>query len=378
MTLLFLYVFVALGFSFLCSIAEAALLSVTPAYIALLEQKGQRAGTLLRHFKHDVNRPLAAILTLNTIAHTVGAAGAGAQAANVFGNQYVGLASAILTLLILVFSEIIPKTLGAVYWRQLGPAVAHFLKYLIFLLYPFVILSEKLTRHLSGTRQVAGMTREEFSAMAELGAREGQLASRESRILKNLLRFRAMRSRDVMTPRTVIFSLPQTLRVSEFFEHYADPRFSRIPLYDDNPDEINGFVLRGDLLLAQARGEQQRTLKEFRRHLLAVPDSASVFTVFDYLLDHRAHILLVVDEYGTPRGLVTLEDVLETLIGFEIVDENDHNVDMQALARDLWEKRARSMGLPIRETSAENNTSEKLSVPVDNNPSTEERKSEHD
>ena len=207
MTLLIVYVVVALLFSFLCSILEAVLLSVTTAHINVLEQEGKSAGPLLRKLKADINKPLAAILTLNTIAHTVGAVGAGAQAVVVFGDKWVGLISAVLTLMILVFSEIIPKTLGATYWRALSSASAYTLKFMMRVLAPFVALSEMLTRRLSKESTIEGFSREEFAAMADLGEQEGQLQERESRILKNMFLLHETKVTDVMTPRPVVLSL---------------------------------------------------------------------------------------------------------------------------------------------------------------------------
>ncbi len=344
MVLLVIYVLIALVFSFFCSIAEATLLSVTSPYIASLEQKGKRSGKLLRALKDDINRPLAAILTLNTIAHTVGAAGAGAQAAVVFGNESLGIASAILTLLILIFSEIIPKTLGATYWRQLAPVLSRPVRYLIWLLYPFVWLSRSLTGT-SGSPGLKGFSREEFAAMADLGAKEGQLAVKESRILKNLFRFRSSTIKNIMTPRTVAFTVQENITIDQFFEQNDQTPFSRIPIYNANRDDITGFVLKDDILLAQARDMHESRLHEFKREIRAVPSSKSLSELFEYLLDRREHIVLVVDEYGGMEGIVTLEDVVETLLGLEIVDEADKTEDMQELARSLWEKRARRVGL---------------------------------
>ena len=349
MVLLFTYVFIALGFSVLCSIAEAVILSVTTPYITLMQQEGRRAGALLGSLKEDINSPLAAILTLNTIAHTVGAAGAGAQAAHVFGSAYVGIASAVLTLLILVFSEIIPKSLGAHYWKQLAPTTAHVLQGLIWLLYPFVKLSAVLTRGLSHGPGLTGFNREELAAMAELSAREGQLAQQETVILQNLLRLRETRVTDAMTPRTVVFSLADKLTVEEFFWKYGSERFSRIPIYSDDPEHLNGFVLRSDLLLAQARGNTGSRLSNYRREMSALPASSSLSHAFDEFLRQRAHIMTVVDEYGGVGGILTLEDILETLLGLEIIDEGDATADMQVLARKLWRKRAREMGLGVEE-----------------------------
>ena len=349
MLLLITYVIIALGFSFLCSIAEAVILSVTTPYITLMQQRSRRAGTLLAALKQDLNSTLAAILTLNTIAHTVGAAGAGAQAAKVFGNAYVGIASGILTLLILVFSEIIPKTLGAHYWKSLAPATAYALRGLIWILYPFVKLSEMLTKGLTHGPGLTGFNREELAAMAELSAEEGQLEQQETMILKNLLRLRDSRVTDAMTPRTVIFSLPENISVEEFFWKYGSERFSRIPIYGEEPGHLNGFVLRSDLLLAQARGNTDTRLSTYRREISALPVSSTLSQAFDEFLRQRAHIMIIVDEYGGIAGILTLEDILETLLGLEIVDEGDANTDMQKLARRLWKKRARAMGLEIED-----------------------------
>jgi CBS domain containing-hemolysin-like protein len=347
MTLLIIYVTIALLFSFLCSIAEAVLLSVTQAHISVLEQEGKKAGLLLQKLKSDINRPLAAILTLNTIAHTVGAAGAGAQAAVVFGSAWVGLISAILTLMILIFSEIIPKTLGATYWRELASVTAHGLKFLVWILYPFVLLSELLTRSLSRGDELEGFSRKEFAAMADLGEREGQLEEHESRILKNMFLLHETTVSDVMTPRPVVFSLPDSLTVSEYFDKYGNSRFSRIPIYSENIETLTGFVLKDDLLLAQARNNTDNTLKTYRRELSALMNTTALSDSFDEVLHQRAHIMMIVDEYGGMEGIITMEDILETLLGLEIIDEGDKTVDMQQYARQLWKKRAQAMGITI-------------------------------
>lgn len=349
MLLLVVYVFIALGFSFFCSIAEAVILSVSVPYIALLEKAGKSSGALLRRLKDDINSPLAAILTLNTVAHTVGAAGAGAQAAAVFGSAWVGLASAVLTLLILVFSEIIPKTLGAYYWKQLAPLTAYFLKYLILFMYPLVKFSDKLTQALGKGPEHKGFSRDELAVMAELSGSEGQLDQRESQILKNLLLLDDTRVEDAMTPRPVVFVLPARSTVGQFFAAHSNERFSRIPLYGNSREEVTGFVLRSDLLLAQARGQSATPVERYRRDLPVIPAASSLLKAFDKLLRLRTHIMLVVDEFGGMDGILTLEDVLETLLGLEIVDEDDKVVDMQALARRLGQRRAREMGLDIDE-----------------------------
>lgn len=347
MTLLVIYVTIALLFSFLCSIAEAVLLSVTTAHISLLEQEGRKSGILLRELKGDINKPLAAILTLNTIAHTVGAVGAGAQAAMVFGSNWVGVISAVLTFLILVFSEIIPKTLGATYWRRLAGVTAYGLRFLVRLLYPFVVLSEFLTKGLSHEQELEGFSREEFAAMANLGEEEGQLAERESRILKNLFLLHETVVTDVMTPRPVVFSLPESLTVSEYFDNHYDSRFSRIPVFAEDREMLTGFVLKDDLVLAQARNNTENELSIYRRELPVLPDTTSLSDAFDELLHKRAHIMMIIDEYGGMEGIITLEDILETLLGLEIMDESDKTADMQKYARRMWKKRAQEMGITI-------------------------------
>ncbi len=349
MLILVTYVLIALGFSFLCSVAEAVLLSVTSAHVALMEKQGKPAGALLRGLKDDVNRPLAAILTLNTIAHTIGAAGAGAQAAVVFGSGYVGVASAILTLLILVFSEIIPKTLGAHYWRQLASVTAFGLKYLIIILYPFVKLSERITGSITHGPTLSGFSRDEFMAVVDLSYKEGQIGERESQLLQNLLLFRDARVSMAMTPRTVVFSLAGTTTVEEFFHKHDQLPFSRVPIYEGDPENITGFVFRNDLLLAQARGNTSSTLDNYQRDITVTLESMTLSRVFDELLRSKVHMMLVVDEYGGVEGIITLEDVLETLLGLEIVDEKDIAVDMQKEARKLWRRRAEKMGISIEE-----------------------------
>ncbi|MEW8470529.1 MAG: hemolysin family protein, partial [Candidatus Thiodiazotropha sp.] len=347
MLLLTVYVLIALGFSFLCSIAEAVILSVTHPYISVLDQEGNRAAPILREMKRDINDPLAAILTLNTTAHTIGAAGAGAQAAVVFGSGYVGVASGVLTFMILVFSEIIPKTLGANYWRQLAPVTAYTLKFLIWILYPFVVMSAMLTRLLSRGKAHGQFRRDEFTAMAEAGIEEGKLDQHESLILKNLFLLRDTRVTDVMTPRTVVFSLDEKVLVKDYFDKHNSSRFSRIPVYHKDRDHVTGFVLRSDLLLSHARGNSENSLDVYRREMPAIPDNSSLQVAFELFIEKRSHIMLVVDEYGSMEGILTLEDILETMLGIEIVDEGDRIDDMRKLARRLWKKRANRMGMDV-------------------------------
>lgn len=341
MFLLGLYLFIALFFSFLCSIAEAVLLSVSWVHIAQMEDEGQSSGKILRILKEDINKPLAAILTLNTVAHTVGAAGVGAQATIVFGNASLGATSAILTFLILVFSEIIPKTLGASYWKMLSPITAYSLKFMVWTLYPIIKMSEFITRKIVNKEKSVSFNRKEFSIMAQLSVEEGHIEQEEATILKNLLLLQDINIEFAMTPRTVVFYDSQDLRVEEFFHKHKKIRFTRIPVYDKDQDNFVGFVLRTDLLLAQARGNKDIRLSNYLRSMPTLLDVMTLSHAMKEFLHYKTHIALIVNEYGTVRGILTLEDILETLIGREIVDESDKDIDMKKLAKRLWKAKAK-------------------------------------
>jgi CBS domain containing-hemolysin-like protein len=302
----------------------------------------------LKRLKQDnVDQSLAAILTLNTIAHTVGAIGAGAKATAVFGNAWFGLFSAVMTLMILFLSEIIPKTLGAVYWRQLAGLTAVFVRGLILALYPLIWLSEGLTRLIARRKKLNVFNREEFVAMAGIGEQAGEINPYESRIIRNLFRLGQLTAKDIMTPRTVIVALKADASVAEAMTSAPKSVFSRLPLYRSDLDEIVGFVLRDDLLLAVARDQHDLKLEKLRRDIQTVPGDMPLTGLLEFFLDHRQHIALVVGEYGGTKGLVTLEDAVETLLGLEIIDELDPVEDMQAYARRQWIKRARALGLRV-------------------------------
>ena len=347
-TMMVVYATVALVFSFLCSIAEAVVLSVSLPYIANLKNNGKlKAAAQLNKLKTNIDRSLAAILTLNTIAHTLGAGGAGAEAAAYYGEKYVGVAMAVLTLLILFLSEIIPKTLGALYWRSLAPVTGQFVQLLIWALYPLILVSEVLTRWLARGKSVQQFSRDEFEAMVDVGAEAGQLDATESRILRNLFRFPELRAKDIMTPRTVVFSLPQDATVGQVMSEHETVTFSRIPIYADNRDEVTGFVLKTDLLLNLHEHGGRGRLRDLKRDIGGVHESTPLSKVLNEMLDHRSHILLVIDDYGGVDGIVTLEDVVETLIGIEIVDEADTIEDMRQLARQKWEERMVRVGIDV-------------------------------
>lgn len=347
MLLLLLYLSVAIGFSFYCSVAEAVLLSITPSFIATLRGSKPAAAERLHKLKSNIDRPLAAILSLNTIAHTIGAAGVGAQASVAMENVPLGVVSGVLTLLILIFSEIIPKTIGALYWRKLGPAIATTVNWLILLMYPLVWISEKLTRVLSGGKSHHTVSREELTATLAIGAQQGVLDPHELTVFKSLMRFPTFEVRDVMTPRIVTVGFDETKTVGELYEQHPDLPVSRLPIFKNKLDETTGFVLKDDLLLAHARGESDRPLADFRRDILSVLDTSTLPSLLEQLLKDRIHIAVVIDQYGSLVGVVTLEDVVETLLGLEIVDEQDSQVDLQQFARDRWKQRAAKVGLSI-------------------------------
>jgi CBS domain containing-hemolysin-like protein len=350
---LIVYATVALLFSFLCSVAEAVMLSISPSYIASLAKDGRtKTADRLGRLKQQIDRSLAAILTLNTIAHTVGAGGAGAEAAAYFGDKYVGIAMVVLTLLILFLSEIIPKTLGALYWRSLASITGRFVQWLIWGLYPLIVISEVLTKWLSRGKSPHQFSRDEFAALVDIGAEAGQLNDTEFRIFSNLFRFPDLCAEDIMTPRTVVFALQQDLTVKEVLAEHDTIGFSRIPVYAENFDHVTGFVLKTDILLAQHNEDGRTRLSDIKREIRGVHERTKLSRVLEELLDHRSHLLLVIDDYGGMDGIVTLEDVVETLIGIEIVDEADTIDDMRRLARQKWIERMKRVGIDVRPPDA--------------------------
>jgi CBS domain containing-hemolysin-like protein len=352
MELLLLFFFVSIFFSFLCSIWEAVLLSIPPSFVAASAKEGTRTGLILSRFKEDIDRPLAAILTLNTIAHTAGAIGVGAQAGKLFShatllgiNVAAVIVPTVMTLAILILSEIIPKTLGAAHWRGLSGFTASSLQLITVLLYPLVVLSQMITRLLKKNGEGSVLSRSEFSAMTEVIAEQGVLARQEHRVIKSLLRFSSVRAGDVMTPRTVVVAAEGRQTVGEFYAARKSVRLSRIPLFDGNIDNITGFMIRSDILGRMVEGQKDIPLKELQRPIMVVNHDQPLPEVFNALTEKRAHIAVVVDKYGGTVGILTMEDVVETLLGLEIVDEFDRTADMQQLARQNWEARARKLGL---------------------------------
>ncbi len=338
--LLFFYLLLAIGVSFLCSLAESGLLSLSYSRVAALVKDGKPSGKILQRMKDNIERPLAAILTLNTIAHTIGAAGVGAQAYVIFGSESVAVTSALLTVLILVFSEIIPKTLGVVYAGRLASFSAYTITGMIYLSYPLVVVFQSLSRLLS-RGQEQKLTREEFALIAELGQTEGALHEKEYRIIRNLLRLRKVLVRDVMTPRTVVLMLQKDLTVRQAIDQHGPLRFARLPVCGDGPDDIIGVVLRHELDAALRDDRGASRLEEIASPIHAVPKDAPLDRVLDEFVRRRGQLFLAVDEHGGTAGIITLEDAIETLLGEEIVDETDEVADMRKLAGRLFQGKLR-------------------------------------
>lgn len=332
MTLLLLYLAIAIGVSFLCSILEAVLLSITPSYLEKLTQSHPKSGQIVAVVKNRMDESLSSILILNTFAHTMGAAGVGSQAIQTFGAEWETLIAVLLTLAILYFSEIIPKTLGATFWQNLAVPAAYVIGWLVKITYPLVWISTLLTRLFSRKANNA-ISREEISALASIMHRDGTLLAQENEYLNNLLQLRKVRTEDILTPRSVMHSLDQELTVSEALNQPQTRQFTRIPIYRDSIDDITGKVIRADLFEAERAGKGAQAIKTIARKIVRVSEKLPVQNLLDQFIKSHLHLFLVVDEFGQTQGLVTLEDAIETLLGREILDERDTVVDMQELAR---------------------------------------------
>lgn len=372
MGLLVLYAVVSILFSFLCSILEAVLLSITPTFINVKIAEGKSYALTLQEIKKDVDKPLIAILTLNTIAHTVGAILVGVQAkiyyAEAYGSEVtmvfgipltedylVGIISTIMTILILVVSEIIPKTIGATYWKGLAAFATQTLSILIFVFKWTAVLwiLQLFTKIFGKGGHGSVLSREDFTAMTDIAQQEGVFQESESKVIKNLLNFKEVQVKDIMTPRTVLKTADETTSIQEFFDENPNLRFSRIPVYLENPDNITGYFLKDQLLEAIINGDGQKPLQEIKRTILVTRRNLPIPNLFEQLIDQREHIALVVDEYGSVSGLVTQEDMIETLLGLEIMDESDNIEDLQLLARKSWERRAKRLGIIEDENDSE-------------------------
>ena len=339
MSRLFFYFFAVLVISFFCSLLESFILSVTHAHISLVSKDRPALGKKLSYFKENINRPLSAILSLNTIANTVGAASVGAIALIEFGSSWVAIMSGILTLSILIFSEIIPKTIGALYWKRILVPATFAVQVLIVMTYPLVVLLELLSKWLAKDGNEDKVSREEVIAMAELGEDEGTIEESESTVIENVLMLDDIPVEEVLTPRSVIFALDKTSSVREVLDKYNDIEFSRIPVYEEGLDNIIGIVRRHVLLKSKAEDQFDVTMGELAKPIHTVEENDSVGNVLDEFVKRREHLFMVKDQFGQVAGLITLEDAIETLLGIEIVDETDSVVDMRKLALDNWRKK---------------------------------------
>ncbi|RDV16363.1 DUF21 domain-containing protein [Pontibacter diazotrophicus] len=358
MGLLILYLAIALVFSFLCSLLEASLLSINPSHASIVGQQNPSLGKDLQDFKDNIDRPLAAILTLNTFAHTIGAAGVGAQAQIIWGEEALTIVSVVLTIIILILTEIIPKTLGANYWRQLTPFTVRTLKIMIYSpLYPIILFSQFITKRMKQDKGKSVLSRADFTAMAEIGAKEGVLHQNESRVINNVLRFNVILASHIMTPRTVIRAAPETESIQALYEDTENLPFSRIPVYDVSIDHITGYVLKNEVQHHIIEGKGNMALTTIKRHIKAVSEHTPVPTLFTNLMENKEHIALVVDEYGGTAGIVTMEDIIETLLGLEITDEFDAIEDLQKWARDKWKNRSSRLGIDDNDKGMEASSS---------------------
>jgi CBS domain containing-hemolysin-like protein len=331
MGLLLFYLSLALVISFICSILEAVLLSTPQSYLMVNQNKGEKWAEGFVELKSNIDKPLSAILSLNTVAHTVGAAGVGAEAVKVFGEAYFGIVSAVLTILILVFTEIIPKTIGARYWRGLSKPSVYMMKFFIVITYPLVYLSAIITKLISAGDTGNTTSRDEISALASIGATEGIFSEKEHKIIQNVLRLKNIRVTQIMTPRVVMAAADEDISVEEFMQDKDYLKYSRIPVYHEETENVTGYVFRQEVFEKLAEDNHNLTLKEIRREIAMIPNTNTLYVVWERLLEMK--------EYGGVDGIVTLEDIIETLLGLEILDEKDTVTDMQKFARDRWKMR---------------------------------------
>ena len=338
MTLLFIYLLGAMSISFLCSVLEATLMSTPISYITMREDEGYKAATKFKKFKQESSRPIAAILSLNTIANTIGAAGVGAQATAVFGSKWFGLVSVITTILILVFSEIIPKTIGTTRWKSLMGFATRVISVLIVIMYPLVILVEGLTKLVTPKDQESAVSREEVSAMANVAEEEGDLEEDENAIIQNLINMDEIDAADAMTPRVVCATAPESMTMRAFYKDKKYLHHSRIPVYEKDDEYITGYILRMDALQLLAEDKFDKTLGSIKREIASFRENTPLDQIWDQMLSKDEQIAIIIDEYGSFQGILTLEDVIETLLGSEIVDEKDTVRDMQQFAKDRWHK----------------------------------------
>ncbi|MEM7037316.1 MAG: hemolysin family protein [Bacteroidota bacterium] len=349
MALLITFFLVSILASFLCSVLEAVLLSVTPMYVRAAVESGSPTGKHLAAFKKDIDKPLSAILTLNTIAHTVGAIGVGAQEGAIYGTSKISMGFAevpvesiiatVMTLAILILSEIIPKTIGANNWEALTPFTVRTLRFLLLVLTPFVWSSQLITKSLKKEKNRSILSRADFAAMVTLGEESGTLEKGETTVIRNIMQLKKLTVNAVMTPKTVCLMADESTTLNDFYKENQPLPFSRIPIYNASRDNITGIILKNDLFQNLFEGRGDQPLSAIRRDAQFVRENLSLTEASDQLTKSRSHLAIVTDEFGAVMGLVTMEDIVETLLGVEIVDETDSVVDMRDLARELWEAR---------------------------------------
>ena len=354
MGLLLIFLFGAMAISFLCSLLESVLLTTPISYISMKEEEGDRNAILFAKLKDNPDRPLTAILSLNTIANTVGAAGVGQEATLLFGSEWFGLVSAIMTLLILIFSEIIPKTIGSYHWKRLT-WLSRIMKGLMLLMYPVVWLVEKVRTPIAGDEPDNSISREEVSAMANMGEEEGVLDNSENKVIQNIMKLDDIKAYDVMTPRVVAAIAPEYMTLKQFYKQEELSHNSRIPVYADSPEFITGYILRYDVLENLAEDKFDTRLRSIKRKIAAFHEETTVSDIWESLLKTKDQIALIIDDYGCFQGIITLEDIIETILGMEIIDENDTITDMQQYAKERWLKRKnqyKQIVLPDEEADA--------------------------
>lgn len=342
MTLLILFLLGAMLISFLCSVLESVLMSTPLSYITMREDEGYKPAALFRRYKQDNARAIASILSLNTIANTVGAAGVGHQVEAAFGNEWFALVSAVTTVLILVFSEIIPKTLGTTQWRHLMGFTAYTIRVLIVILYPVAVAVQWFTRLIAPKdEEETAVSREEVAAMADMGEDEGVIDEDENKIIQNVIKLGDIKAYDVMTPRVVAATAKESMTLRDFYREEEYSHFSRIPVYAEEEDFITGYVLRSEALEELAEDHFSKTLGDIKRTIPLFNEEMSVADIWDSLLRHKEQIAGIIDEFGSFQGIITLEDIIETIFGLEIIDESDEVADMQQFARERWQQRQR-------------------------------------
>ena len=336
-SLIYIIMIVSIALSALCSMLEATLLSTPLSYISGLEDQGVKGAQRLKKLKQSPDRPISAILCLNTIANTVGASIVGSLVYEVYGDPLVGVFSTIFTLAILIFSEIIPKTIGTRYWRTLAIPASAIISSMIFITFPLVWVLEHVTRLISSGSTQVSVSREDISAMVSVAVEEEVIETEEKKMIQNLLKLDEITAHEIMTPSTVVEMAEGQMTIKEFYD--SDLTHSRILVYDEeNDDYVIGYVLRQAVLEKMAEDKFTTTIRDISRPILSFPEEEPVGNIWEKFLEKKEHISVIIDEYGTFRGIVTLEDVIETMLGQEIVDETDEVVDMQEYAKEQWEK----------------------------------------